>query len=89
MAPIGTIHMINTPCQHTLSTHPVNIPYQLTVTYPIIKPCQLLLSTRPINTPWYYALAPTTLSTYPINIAIVHLIYPPYEYTLSKHPTPS
>ena len=66
--------IINTPSQHTFSTHHFNTPSQPTLsTHPLNTPYQSTLSTHPINTPYQ-----STLSTHHFN--------PPYQPTFSTHP---
>ena len=67
-------HHFNTPSQPTLSTHPLNTPYQSTLsTHPINTPSQHTLSIHPLNPPYQH-----TFSTHPLNT--------PYQSTLSTHP---
>ena len=53
--PTHSIHPPNSHSQHTLSTHPVNPPYQ---PLPLNPPTQPTLSTYPINTPSHRSLIP-------------------------------
>ena len=72
-------HPLNTPYQHIISIYPINTPYQHTrSTHPLNTPAQHTLSPHPLNTPSHH-----TLSTHPLNT--------PYHHTLFTHPltTPS
>ena len=77
-------HPLNTPYQHTLSTPPLNTPSQHTLSrHPHTTLSQPTLSTHPLNTPSQHTLSSYTLSTHPLN--------KPSQHTLSTHPfnTPS
>ena len=77
----------NTHCQPN-NTHPINIPYQHTLsTHPINTPCQhtLSTSTHPINTPCQHQ---HTLSTHPVNSTthtLSYIIHPSPSSSSSSH----